>query len=154
MRRSPCNLRRWCCVELHMRPFVLLLPLLVACTPTSIGTGEVREEPEGAVQVLNSRGVPRVSVAWRSPDTIAVTTWGSSSCAIRPVRIERNGAREVTVRVRRTEDAAGCTADAVPTTNDVRLPDGVSTDGSLEVVIDDGGDTSPRLALHPRESDG
>lgn len=110
---------------LDMRPFVLLLllPLVVACTLTSIGTGEAREEPEGAVQVLNSRGVPRVSAAWRSPDTIVVTTWGSSSCATCPVSIERSGAHEVAVRVRRTEDAAGCTADAVPTSNDVRLPD-------------------------------
>ena len=137
-----------------MRPaLILVLPLMAACTPTSIGTGEVREEPEGAVQFLNSRGVPRVSAAWRSADTITVTSWGSSSCATRPVSIARSGAHEVSVRVRRTEDADGCTADAVPTTNDVRLPDGISTDGPLHVVVD-GGDPSPRLTLQPPEAEG
>lgn len=125
----------------------LLLPLLAACTPTSIGTDEVREEPAGAVQVLNSRGVPRVSATWLSPDTIAVTTWGSSSCATRPVEIERSGAHEVAVRVRRTEDAAGCTADAAPTTNQVRLPRGISDDAALDVVIDDGAPTAARITL-------
>jgi hypothetical protein len=127
--------------------------MLAGCSPSSIGTNETREEPVGAVQATNSRGAPRVSAAWISPDTIAVTTWGSSSCATRSVRIERTGAHEVEVRVRRTDGRDGCTADASPTTNEVVLPDGVSTGGPLAVVVDDGGEISPRLTLQPPQDE-
>jgi hypothetical protein len=130
-------------------PVVLLLPLLVACSLSSTGANETRAEPPGAVQATNSRGEPAVSAAWIDPRSIAVTTWGSSSCATRPVRIERTDEQEVEVRVRRTERGRDCTADAAPTTNQVVLPEGVSKDGPLDVVIDADGGTDYRLKLDP-----
>jgi hypothetical protein len=80
--------------------------------------------------------------------------WGSSSCATRPVRIERTGAQEVELRVRRTDGREACTVDASPTTNEVVLPDGVSTEAPLEVVIDDGGEQHVRLTLQPPQPGG
>lgn len=127
----------------------LLLPLLVGCSPSSIGKNEIRAEPPGAVQATHSRGEPAVSAAWIDPRSIAVTTWGSSSCATRPVQIERTDKQEVEVRVRRTDRGDDCTADTAPTTNEVALPDGVLTAGPLDVAIDAGDDTAYRLTLQP-----
>ncbi len=83
-----------------------------------------------------------------------MTTWGSSSCATRPVRIERTAEHEVEVRVRRTDRGRDCTADAAPTTNEVVLPDGVSTDSPLDVVIDADGGTDYRLRVDPPQGAG
>lgn len=137
----------------HTSPLPLVL-LLVGCSPSSIGTNETREEPAGAVRATTSRGEPGVSAAWLDAGTIAVTTWGSSSCATRPVRIERTQEHEVEVRVRRTDRDDVCTADASPTTSEVALPDGVPTDAPLHVVVDADGGTEHRLTLQPPPAQG
>ena len=127
-----------------------LLCLLAGCSPpTSIGTNESQAEPVGAVQVTDDRGQPRVSAAWIDPSTIAVTTWGSSSCPTRPVKIERTTESEVEVRVQRTDDGGDCDADIAPTTNEVDLPSGVSTAAPLDVVVHVGEGPIPRLTLRP-----
>jgi hypothetical protein len=128
---------------------LMLLALLVGCSPSSIGTNETREEPAGAGQAMNPRGEPRVSAAWVEAGTIAITTWGSSSCPTRPVKIERVSESDVEVRVQRTDGTDDCSADAAPTTNQVDLPSGVSTAVPLDVVVHDGQGPIPRLVLRP-----
>jgi hypothetical protein len=129
--------------------FWLTAGLLAGCSaPSSIGTDEtVHRLPAGSIRAMDSRGDPRAAVAWVAADQIAVTTFGSSSCPKRPVKIERENDHRVRVRVRRTERANGCNADLSPTTSNVRLPRGLATDAPLEVVIDDGATRSPHLTV-------
>jgi hypothetical protein len=66
--------------------------------------------------------------------------------------MERTDAQEVEVRVRRTDRDDVCTLDASPTTSEVVLPEGVSTDAPLNVLIDVGDETEYRLTLQPPQA--
>lgn len=85
---------------------------------------------------------PPPPVAWADGGRrLAVTTYGSSSCPTGPQRVEVTGAQEVRVEIEPLFPGRDpCTADMAPRTTDVELPEGVSADAPLTVLLDHDGE--------------
>jgi hypothetical protein len=92
---------------------------------------------------------PPPPVAWADDgETLAVTTGGSSSCPTRPAGVEAVGPHEVRVAVRPLfPDRDPCTADMMLTTSEIEVPDGISADEPLTVVLDLGDGVEERVVL-------
>ena len=81
---------------------------------------------------------------------LAVTTSGSSSCPLGPTVAEVVGAQEVRVHVTFLfPDRDPCTADIAPTTTDIDVPEGISADEPLTVVLDFGSGVQEQVVLPP-----
>lgn len=94
------------------------------------------------------RVAPAVSATWVSPDTVALTTGGSSSCPTMWTGLEPLAPQTVEVRARPSGRDI-CTADHVPSTEEVTLPDGVSTTAPLTLVVHLDDWRSERMTLQP-----
>jgi hypothetical protein len=81
---------------------------------------------------------------------LAVTTSGSSSCPLGPTDAEVVGSREVCVHVTFLfPDRDPCTADIAPTTTEIDVPEGISADEPLTVVLDFGSGVQEQVVLPP-----
>ncbi|MFD2094173.1 hypothetical protein [Blastococcus deserti] len=95
---------------------------------------------------------PPPPVSWADGGRrLAVTTWGSSSCPTGPGDVEVVGAREVRVEITFLFPGRDpCTADVAPRTTAVDLPEGVTADQPLTVVLDHDGEEE-RVELPPAD---
>ena len=94
---------------------------------------------------------PPPPVVWADDGAhLAVTTSGSSSCPLGPTVAEVVGAQEVRVHVTLLfPDRDPCTADIAPTTTDIDVPEGISADEPLTVVLDFGSGVQEQVVLPP-----
>ena len=94
---------------------------------------------------------PPPPVVWADDGAhLAVTTSGSSSCPLGPTVAEVVGAQEVRVHVTLLfPDRDPCTADIAPTTTDIDVPEGISADEPLTVVLDLGSGVQQQVVLPP-----
>jgi len=120
--------------------------------PFSAGSW-ARGVPEAIIESM-SQGDPYPTsggaagfAAWTDvPNLFYLVTWGSSSCPDLPEPQARTSNSKITVRLRRGYWNA-CTADLVPTTSIVAVPDGVDSSQPISVRIEN---TDPFI-LEPRE---
>jgi hypothetical protein len=94
---------------------------------------------------------PPPPVVWADDGAhLAVTTSGSSSCPLGPTDAEVVGAQEVRVHVTFLfPDRDPCTADIAPTTTEIDVPEGISADEPLTVVLDLGSGVQQQVVLPP-----
>lgn len=116
-------------------------PLPVVPGPT------VPAEPGRTLEVLP----PPPPVAWADDgERLAVTTSGSSSCPLGPTGVEVVGTQEVRVDVAFLfPDRDPCTADIAPTTTEIEVPDGISADEPLTVILEAESGVQERVILLP-----
>jgi hypothetical protein len=90
-------------------------------------------------------------VAWADDGrSLAVTTYGSSSCPVGPTDIEVVGAQEVRVELAFLfPDRDPCTADMAMNTYEVDAPGGISADEPLTVLLDHHEGEDEQLILSP-----
>ncbi len=139
--------------------------VLVFVALTLCGCGAAREAPDAGALTAphvapHSEPVgpgrtfevppPPPPVAWAEGGRrLAVTTYGSSSCPTGPRKVEAVGAQEVRVEVEPLFPGRDpCTADMAPRTTEVELPQGVSADVPLTVLLDHDGEQE-QVVLFP-----
>jgi hypothetical protein len=81
---------------------------------------------------------------------LAVTTHGSSSCPRGPTDVSVAGTQELRVEIGFLFPGRDpCTADMAVTTTEVDVPDGISADEPLTVLLDHGEGDGERVILRP-----
>lgn len=97
---------------------------------------------------------PPPPVAWAGDgDRLAVTTNGSSSCPLGPTDVAVVGDQQLRVDVAFLfPDREWCTADIAPRTTEIEVPDGISADEPLTVILDGEGGAEERVVLPPAGS--
>jgi hypothetical protein len=94
---------------------------------------------------------PPPPVAWTDDGArLAVTTSGSSNCPLGPTDVEVVGTQEVRIHVTFLFPGRDpCTADVAPRTTGIEVPEGISADEPLTVVLDFGGGVQEQVILPP-----
>lgn len=123
-----------------IRAALLLIPcavLLSACDAAPISDERFSGLPEG---VNIDQPLQSSLVKWKhKPESLTVTTWGSSSCPLTATDMTTGAENELTISFETVSDG-DCTADLSPTTHVFSLPDEaqyspltvkISTDGVI-----------------------
>ncbi|ALJ22002.1 hypothetical protein [Microbacterium sp. No. 7] len=117
---------------LALVPLALGALLLAACAPGTAGAGG--DTATGVPAPPLEAGID-VEAAWLDGGrSVAVVTWGSSSCVpvAEDVKLEADGGVAVSLR---PADAEVCTADYAPRATLVGLPAGASAGDALNLVV-------------------
>ncbi|RWZ68372.1 hypothetical protein ELQ92_03900 [Labedella populi] len=127
----------------EVRPVPTVAPPLVSLEPTDIEPGSETAVPEApeSTPLPDPDFSPRA--VWLSEETLAVVTFGSSSCPAAPAALELTGADALDIVLKRTGGDV-CTADLGPTTFEIDDPEGldpattymVTFDGEWETVLE------------------
>ncbi|WP_448630744.1 hypothetical protein [Cellulomonas soli] len=136
--------RRW--VPFGVGALVLLgaLAFVASLTVPSLLNGG--DDGQDVTVIDQYRGVPpgvaedadRGAVVSTDPAQILVHTSGSSTCPLVPQSIEVNGVDLVITVATGLPDDTACTADLVPTTTVIAVPDGVDAAEIGQVTLVDG----------------
>ncbi|RWZ53145.1 hypothetical protein ELQ90_04275 [Labedella phragmitis] len=110
-------------------------PPLVSVEPTDLDPAPETVSPED----LDPTAIPDTDfsprVAWLSDETLAIVTFGSSSCPAAPAALDLIGPDALDIALKRTGGDA-CTADLGPTTFEIDDPEGLDPSTTYTVTFD------------------
>ena len=114
---APARTAGWLRTALLILPCILLV---TACATQPVSDEQFRGLPEG---VTIDQPLQSPLVTWKyKPQSITVTTWGSSSCPPSAIDMTLNSEKELVIAFESVE-GRDCTADLAPTTHVFTLPD-------------------------------